>query len=147
VAVQWRDPAAIDEDYLLWFHHLPWDFRTQSGRTLWTELVRRYDRGVAAVDEMARTWRGLASFVDSARHRDVAEFLAIQLAKAWWRDASLAYWQSLNGLALLPGAAPPEHSLDHYRSLTFPEAPGIDQAMFDRPFTCRRVRAEPKAAE
>src|SRR5690606_5421040 len=96
-----------------------------TGHPLWPARVHRYDRGVAAVDGMARTWRGLAKFVDPQRHRDVTEYLAIQANEAkWWRDASLAYWQSLNGLDLPPGAAPPGHSLGYYRSLTFPEAPG-----------------------
>jgi alpha-glucuronidase len=125
IADQWRDPAAIDEDFLLWFHHLPWDFRTQSGRSVWADLVHRYDRGVSAVDRMAATWRGLSSFLDPQRHAGVTDFLAIQQDEArWWRDASLAYWQSLNGLPLPAGAEPPAHSLEHYRSLTFPEAPG-----------------------
>jgi alpha-glucuronidase len=125
IAAQWSDPATTDEDYLLWFHHVPWDFRTRSGRPLWDELVHRYDRGVAQAEAMKETWRGLESFVDPRRHRDVSEFLAIQANEAkWWRDASLAYWMSLNGLALPQGAAAPEHSLEFYRSLTFPEAPG-----------------------
>ncbi len=42
----------------------------------------------------------------------------------WWRDASIAYWQSLNGLPLPAGHAPPPESLDHYKSLEFPNAPG-----------------------
>jgi alpha-glucuronidase len=125
VAAQWSDPATIDEDYLLWFHRVPWDFRTRTDRTLWQELVRRYDHGVTQAEEMAETWRGLAGYLDAERHADVADFLAVQRNEArWWRDASLAYWMSLNGLALPQGAAPPEHSLEHYRSLAFPEAPG-----------------------
>ena len=125
VAAQWADPATIDEEYLLWFHHLPWDFQTRSGRPLWEELVARYDQGVAAVDRMAETWADLAPYVDPARHAEVAAHLAIQRREArWWRDASIAYWQSLNNLPLPAGAAPPEHSLDHYKSLEFPEAPG-----------------------
>jgi alpha-glucuronidase len=125
VAGQWRDPATIDEDYLLWFHHVPWDLRTRTGRTLWAELVHRYDRGVGAVDGFAETWDGLARYVDAQRHADVADFLEIQRMEArWWRDASLAYWMSLNELDLPQGVRPPEHSLEHYRSLEFPEAPG-----------------------
>jgi alpha-glucuronidase len=55
----------------------------------------------------------------------VSDFLRIQQGEArWWRDASVAYWQSLNGLPLPQGTRPPEHSLDHYQTLTFPEAPG-----------------------
>ena len=116
---------AADPDYLLWFHHVGWDHAMPSGRALWPELVARYDRGVAAVDAMAQTWAAQQPFVDPQRFRAVSENLAIQQREArWWRDASLAYWQSVNGLPLPAGARPPEHGLDHYRSLTFPEAPG-----------------------
>ena len=125
VAAQWSDPAAMDEDYLLWFHHVPWDFQTSSGRSLWEELVGRYDRGVAAVDDMQATWQSLAPYVDGQRFRAVSEMLAIQSQEArWWRDASLAYWQSVNGLPLPAGTAPPAENLDTYRSMEFPEAPG-----------------------
>src|SRR3546814_2530066 len=61
----------MDEDYLLWFHHLPWDWRTRSGRSLWAELVHRYDRGVAAVDAMAATWDAQRAHVDAERFADV----------------------------------------------------------------------------
>lgn len=125
IARQWRDPTRIDEDYLLWFHHVPWGFETQSGRSLWHELIHRYDRGLATVDEIAATWASLESYVDAERFDDVSDYLRIQREEArWWRDASIAYWQSLNDLPLPPGTRPPEHSLDHYRSLSFPEAPG-----------------------
>src|SRR5215212_5074803 len=43
----------VPEDYLLWFHHVSWDHRTASGRTLWDELTARYCRGVEAVRRMA----------------------------------------------------------------------------------------------
>ena len=129
IAAQWRGPRTIDEDYLLWFHHVPWSFRTQSGRPLWDELVHRYDRGVEAVDAMARTWATLERYVDAERFADVGDFLRIQQREArWWRDASLAYWQSLNGLPLPQGARQPEHSLEYYRGLTFPEEPGHPHA-------------------
>src|SRR3546814_5590443 len=112
----------MDEDYLLWFHHLPWDWRTRSGRSLWAELVHRYDRGVAAVDAMAATWDAQRSHVDAERFADVAEDLKVQQREArWWRDASIAWWQSLNGLPLPAGAAPPAHDIDHYRALASPK--------------------------
>jgi alpha-glucuronidase len=125
VAAQWADPATIDPRYLLWFHRVRWDQPMPSGRTLWAELVHEYDAGVAAVDAMARDWQALAPQIDAQRYRAVAENLAIQQAEArWWRDASLAYWQSLNGLALPAGAAPIPESLADYQRRTFPEAPG-----------------------
>lgn len=125
VAAQWADPARIDEDYLLWFHHVAWDRPMQSGRTLWEELVARYDRGVEATRARKQGWDELAGEIDAQRHAAVAADLAIQLEEArWWRDASIAYWQSVNGLPLPPGTRPPEHDLDYYRALEFPEAPG-----------------------
>lgn len=116
---------AADEDLLLWFHRVPWDYRLRSGATLWQELPRRYDRGVAAVRGMAATWATLAPHVDPARHRSVADFLKIQTREAqWWRDASLAYWMAVSGRALPPGHALPPHPLDWYQAQRFPEAPG-----------------------
>ncbi|MBU1757355.1 MAG: alpha-glucuronidase [Alphaproteobacteria bacterium] len=125
VAAHWSDPEAIDPAYLLWFHRVGWNHPMRSGRSLWAELVARYDSGVGEVDRMAQTWRGLAHYVDPQRHRAVSANLAIQQSEArWWRDGSLSYWQSVNGLELPAGTRPAAESLDHYRSLSFPEAPG-----------------------
>jgi alpha-glucuronidase len=126
VAAAFSDLTRIDEKDLLWFHHLPWDYRTKSGRPLWDELVIRYSRGVKAVDGMQATWAGLAPYVDAERHGEVATYLAIQRREAqWWRDASVAYFQSINGLPLPKGEAPPPLSLEAYEAMAFPYAPGI----------------------
>ena len=125
IAARWSDAATMDEDYLLWFHHLPWNYETRSGRTIWAELIHRYDRGVEQVDAMASTWDAQEPFVDPQRFEAVAEFLKIQQNEArWWRDASIAYWQSLNGLALPAGTRKPAETLETYKARTFPEAPG-----------------------
>ncbi len=122
------DLDCVSDKYLLWFHHLPWNYRMPSGRTLWQALVYRYTRGVDAVKKMRATWRSLKGDIDTERYRKAAAFLAIQQREAqWWRDASIAYWQSLNGLPLPPGYAPPAHSLKYYQSLQFPYAPGQSQ--------------------
>jgi alpha-glucuronidase len=125
VAAHWSDARKIDPDYLLWFHHVPWDFPMPSGKPLWAQLIARYDRGVAEVDAMARTWASLRNYVDYQRFADTADYLRIQQQEArWWRDASIAYWQSVNHLPLPDGVRPPAHSLDWYKALSFPEAPG-----------------------
>jgi alpha-glucuronidase len=63
--------------------------------------------------------------VDAERHAETSAFLAIQEKEAqWWRDATLAYFQSLSGRPFPPGYAPPEHSLQEYEALSFPYAPG-----------------------
>jgi alpha-glucuronidase len=129
VAAQFADLAQVPDRLLLWFHHVPWDYRMRSGRTLWDELVIHYDRGVRAVTAMRHTWAGLAGKIDAERYDEVSSFLAIQEHEAtWWRDASIAYFQSLSRRPLPPGYASPEHDLAYYEALCFPYAPGIAPA-------------------
>lgn len=118
-------PETTPEDWLLWFHHLPWEHRMRSGRTLWAELVARYERGVASVDAMRSQWAALKADIDPARHADVAAHLAVQAAEArWWRDACIAYFQSVSGLPLPAGTRPPARTLDEYKGMRFNFAPG-----------------------
>ncbi|MCP9237605.1 alpha-glucuronidase family glycosyl hydrolase [Lewinella sp. JB7] len=120
------DPRTCPPELLLWFHHLPWDYEMPDGTTLWNSLARRYEAGVAGVRWMAEEWAGMAGSIDPVRHREVTQYLRIQLREAeWWRDASLAYFQSLNGLPLPVGVPEPPHSVDYYKSLDYPYAPGI----------------------
>ena len=115
----------MPERNLLWFHHVGWDEPMPSGRTLWAEMVADYDRGVASVGAMRRTWAALEGRVDAERFAQTATFLAIQEREArWWRDASIAYWQSLNHRPLPAGAAAPAHDLKWYKAQQFPYAPG-----------------------
>jgi alpha-glucuronidase len=125
VAKIFADRRKVPEQFLLWFHHVPWDFKTRSGRILWDEMVWRYTHGVEVVGRMRRQWAALAPYVDAERFAQVAAFLAIQEQEAqWWRDACIAYFQSINRRPLPAGFAPPAHPLEYYKSLRFPYAPG-----------------------
>ncbi|UAK26138.1 alpha-glucuronidase family glycosyl hydrolase [Sphingomonas nostoxanthinifaciens] len=119
------DPKTTPERDLLWFHHVGWDYRMQSGRTLWDEMVTHYDRGVADVAAMQRTWATLRPYVDPERYAQAEAFLIAQHDEAvWWRDASIAWFSTKSQRPLPAGAAPPAHSLDYYEALQFPFAPG-----------------------
>jgi alpha-glucuronidase len=119
------DLKCVQDDYLLWFHHLPWDHRMTSGRTLWSELIGRYDLGVEQVRRMRQTWESLRGRVDDERFAEVDAFLGIQEQEAqWWRDASVAYFQSVSRRPLPAGSRPAAHTLDWYKALSFPYAPG-----------------------
>jgi alpha-glucuronidase len=125
VAARFGSLERSPEKYLLWFHHVPWNYQMASGRSLWDELVRHYTQGVDSVTGMRKTWSSLAAYVDPERYSQIAAFLAIQEQEAkWWRDASIAYFQSLSNLPLPEGFAAPEHSLQYYQALCFPYAPG-----------------------
>lgn len=81
------------EKYLLWFHHVPWDYRLQSGRTLWTELQFRFGKGVAAVEEMLAIWESMQTKVDAQRFDHVLACLYQQLENArLWRDTCIDYF-------------------------------------------------------
>lgn len=118
-------PETTPERELLWFHHVGWDRRMASGRTLWEELVAHYDAGVDTVATMLRQWDRLSSKVDVERWDKTATYLRVQEREAiWWRDASLAYWMSVNSRALPAGVTPPAHDLAWYQAQSFPHAPG-----------------------
>ena len=108
LAAEFNDPKTTPEKYLLWFHHLSWDYPMPSGHTLWEELVMHYSRGVEYVRQMRRSWAALERYVDAERYAETAAFLAIQEKEArWWRDACIAYFQSLAKRALPAGFAQP----------------------------------------
>ena len=126
VASQFADVKRTPEKLLLWFHHVPWDYKMQSGRTLWDELVIHYTHGVQTVSDMRHTWAGLSDQVDAERYSQVSTFLSIQEKEArWWRDASIAYFATFSHRPLPTGYAAPEHDLQYYEALCFPYAPGI----------------------
>jgi alpha-glucuronidase len=125
VAAEFGDIKRVPEEYLLWFHHVPWGYRMHSGRSLWDELVYRYTHGVEVVREMRKTWDEVGSQVDAERRQQIAAFLKIQEKEAkWWRDACITYFQTFSQRPIPSGLPPPEHPLDYYKALSFPYAPG-----------------------
>ncbi|WP_116124651.1 alpha-glucuronidase family glycosyl hydrolase [Lewinella sp. IMCC34183] len=123
---RFADPATCPEDLLLWFHHLPWDYQMDSGNTLWTELCLKYQSGVEGTEWLAEKWAALEGEVDAERFTEVSQLLKVQQREAaWWRDASLAYFRSLNGLPLPEGVPEPAHDVEYYKGLRYPYAPGI----------------------
>lgn len=123
---QFADRDSVPDELLLWFHRVRWDERMRSGRTLWEELVHRYHAGVDTVRGMQRTWDSLEGRIDEPRFRDVQAFLRIQEKEAvWWRDASIAYFQTFSRMPIPDGYEPPAHPLEHYRSIESRFVPGI----------------------
>ena len=122
--------ATCPEVFLLWFHHVPWDHRLRSGRTLWDELALHYQRGVSQVRAARRQWDALAALIDKERHADVAQRLAIQERDAvWWRDAVLLYFQTFSHRPLPQGVEAPARTLEEYksRSLLRQDIPGSNR--------------------
>jgi alpha-glucuronidase len=141
------DLKCVSDSDFLWFHHAPWTYRMRSGRTLWDELVKDYDQGVASVDAAKRQWGLLRQFVDAQRYAAIAQTLKRQRVEAgWWRDASLAYWQSLSKLPLPADHAPPRHSLEWYQAIHFDTVPGYLNAGIGRQTSCVPTAGGPPCA-
>jgi alpha-glucuronidase len=116
----------VTDDYLLWFHRVPWNYGMSSGRSLWDELTFRYCRGVQAVHNWRRTWEALAASIDRDRHDETRAFLAIQEQEAkWWRDASVLYFQTFAKRPIADACGPPANTLEHYMSINPRFVPGI----------------------
>lgn len=126
VAKQFEDPQKTPEKFLLWFHHLGWDTKLKSGRTLWEALCYEYYEGADSVKWMQQQWQTLENEIDDDRFAYVKDLLALQAKEArWWRNACVLYFQSLSGRPIPRELEKPEKSLEYYQSLEFPFAPGI----------------------
>jgi alpha-glucuronidase len=105
------------EKFLLWFHHVPWDYRLRSGRTLWDGLALHYQRGVDWVRAARKSWDALAGVIDAERHAEVAKKLSLQERDAvWWRDAVLLYFQTFSKRPLPAGVERPQKTLEEYEA-------------------------------
>jgi alpha-glucuronidase len=125
VRERYASRATVPDEYLLWFHRVGWNERMRSGRTLWEELAYRYNEGVEQVRGMQRVWASMEGKVDDERFHDVEQYLAIQEKDArWWRDAVLLYFQTFSRQPIPAQYEQPEHTLEYYRRLNFPFAPG-----------------------
>ncbi|MGC4037012.1 MAG: alpha-glucuronidase family glycosyl hydrolase [Chitinophagaceae bacterium] len=125
VQKQWNSLETCDERYLLWFHHVPWDYKMKSSRTLWNELCYRYYTGAAQVKKMQETWTSVQSKIDLHRYNHVAELLEIQHNEAvWWRNACLLYFQTFSNMPIPSQYEQPDHSLDYYKAIKLTRSPG-----------------------
>lgn len=100
-ATQYNDLKTCPEEYLLWFHHVPWNYQMSNGETLWTNLCRAYDRGVSEVQRYCDTWKTLKPYVDEERFNEVNSRLEHQLDNAKeWRNVCLGYFSAFSRQAI-----------------------------------------------
>ncbi|MGF7139712.1 alpha-glucuronidase [Roseimarinus sediminis] len=120
------DIEKCPEEYLLWFHHVPWDYRMKSGRSLWNEMCKKYYDGAATVKQMQETWNKMEPYIDQERHHHVKQLLAIQADEAvWWRNALLLYFQQYSKMPIPEEYEKPDKTLEYYQNLQFHYVPGI----------------------
>ena len=88
------------EEYLLWFHHVPWTYRMKSGSTLWQELCMKYNMGVAMVEVYRDYWHTSAKQYMKGHEQEwqhTDSLLNVQLENAKeWRNTCLKYFQTFS---------------------------------------------------
>lgn len=115
-----NDPALCPDEFLLWFHHLPWNYTLRNGNDLWTELCYKYSSGVEAVKRFQKVWDDNKENVDQLRYLDVKDKFVIQVNEAiWWRDACLLYFQTFSQQPIPSELDCPIHQLDELKKLKF----------------------------
>lgn len=112
---QYREPYAsiynkvetCPEEFLLWFHHVSWNNKMKSGRSLWQELVEHYYHGVRVVEGYPETWQQMKDIVltidnnDPQRWQEVYDRLLHQVDNAReWRDVCLKYFQTFSKMPI-----------------------------------------------
>jgi alpha-glucuronidase len=124
VRQQFENLSTCPENFLLWFHHVSWNHKMQSGKTLWEALCEKYYSGVDSVRWMQRSWSKLRNYIDEERFRQIQQLLNIQEQEAvWWRNACLLYFQTFSGKPIPAGYEKPNRTLEYYMGLSFPYAP------------------------
>ena len=97
----------------------------KSGRTLWDELCFKYYTAVDEIRSMQQQWNQLEKFIDKERFQHVQMLLGVQVKEAiWWRNACLLYFQTFSKMPIPANYEQPDKTVDYYKSLQFPNAPG-----------------------
>ncbi len=113
LASEFNDPATCPDKFLLWFHHLPWDYKMKSRRTLWDDLCYHYDKGVHEVREFQIIWDKAYPWVDSTRFMEMQRKLRAQCMNAvLWKDACLLYFQQFSQMPIPYDIERPVNNLD-----------------------------------
>ncbi len=128
----YNDVNTCPDNLILWFHHLPWDYKMKSGRTLWNELCYTFQEGIDEARSFITTWESVEKYVDPYRYGQVHEKLVRQAKDAiWWRDALMLYFQTFSGMPIPDDCTQPQHTLDELRRFRLRisnyETPALDK--------------------
>ena len=102
---QYDNIETCPEEYLLWFHHVAWNYKMKSGSTLWQELCMKYNMGVAMVEVYRDFWHTSAKQYMKGHEQEwqhTDSLLNVQLENAKeWRNTCLKYFQTFSKMEIL----------------------------------------------
>jgi alpha-glucuronidase len=119
VQKEWGDAEKCPLPYLLWFHHVAWDKKLSTGKTLWDEFSGRYYQGVQEVEALQAQWKSVEKHIDPAMFADVAGRLAVQHREALnWRDGCVLYFQEFAKKPVPTPYKQPSRTLNQLKEIT-----------------------------
>lgn len=121
----WNSKATADE-YLLWFHHVPWDYKI-GNQSLWESLCMHYEQGLHDIKAMRQSWNEIMKEkIDPERFKHVSMLLDRQVYEATlWHDSCILYFQTFSKRPIPAGIDVGNKPLEYYIKLEYPYAPGI----------------------
>lgn len=112
-AAKIADPDKCPEQYLLWFHHLTWNFKMKNGSTLWDEICRHYDKGLKQVRSFQLTWDQVQPYIGKQQFEEVQSKLRRQYRDAQvYKDACLLYFQQFGRMPFPDDVERPVYDLE-----------------------------------
>ena len=121
LAAVFNSLSSCPEEFLLWFHHVSWDYKLKSDNTLWDELCYKYQTGVDKAQEFCEVWNQMSDYVDSERYQAIANRLKIQADDAvWWKDACLEYFRTFSRMKYPSGVDKPVFRLKELKKVRLP---------------------------
>ena len=118
VAEKFANLKTCPDKYLLWFHHLPWNYKMRSGKNLWDELCYHYYNGVEGVKQMQKEWNSLEGKIDAETFEQVKKKMTEQRKLAvWWRNSCVLYFQQFSKMPIPEGLEKPKEALEYYQKI------------------------------
>jgi alpha-glucuronidase len=115
-----NDVKTCPEIYLLWFHHLPWNYKMKSGLSLWDEICYHYETGLQQVRKFQKVWDRVQPYVDQERFSLIQDKLRKQCLNAQaWKDACLLYFQQFSRLPIPYDIERPVHDLNYLENINY----------------------------
>lgn len=92
-------PANTPDNLILFFHHVPYSYRLQSGKTVIQSLYDSHYEGAARAAEFVTMWESLKGHIDQERYAEVLAQLEYQSGHAIvWRDAIDDWFNRISGI-------------------------------------------------
>ena len=98
-ASMYDSPESCPDELLLFFHHMPYDHKLQSGKTVIQHIYDTHFEGVELVDEMVKRFESLEGKIPDKAYRRMLDRFRHQKEHAReWRDQINTYFYRKSGM-------------------------------------------------